>query len=175
MAGIDGSRQQAFPRVLFGLGIRHVGESAAALLADEFREVGYLMQAPPERIMEIPGIGPEIARSVADYFEVEGNCEQVERLRAAGLQLMMAGGVRSTKTALEGKTLVVTGTLSSHSRREMSELIVSNGGKVTGSVSSSTDFLVAGSNAGSKLRRALELEVPVLTEEELLKLLQDVP
>ena len=175
LAGIDGSRQQAFPRVLFGLGIRHVGEGAAALLAGEFREVGYLMQASPERIMEIPGIGPEIARSVADYFQVEGNCEQVERLKAAGLQLKMSGDAGTTARALEGKTLVVTGTLPSHSRREMSELIVSSGGKVTGSVSSRTDFLVAGSNAGPKLRRALELEVPVLTEEELLKLLQGVP
>ena len=175
LAGIDGSRQQPFPRVLFGLGIRHVGETAAGLLADEFREVASLMQASPERIMEIPGIGPEIARSVADYFEVEGNCEQVERLKTSGLQLKMAGGVRTTASALEGKTLVVTGTLPSHSRREMSELIVSNGGKVTGSVSSRTDFLVAGSNAGSKLRRAVELEVPVLTEQELLKLLHGEP
>ncbi len=125
--------------------------------------------------MEIPGIGPEIARSVADYFQVEGNCEQVERLKTAGLQLKMSGDAGTTARALEGKTLVVTGTLPSHSRREMSELIVASGGKVTGSVSSRTDFLVAGSNAGPKLRRALELEVPVLTEEELLKLLQGVP
>ena len=173
LAGIDGSRRQAFSRVLFGLGIRHVGETAAALLADEFREVENLIQATPERIMEIPGIGPEIARSVADYFEVDGNRRQVERLQAAGLQLKTAGAVRTAAGALEGKTLVVTGTLPSHSRREMSELIVSNGGKVTGSVSSRTDFLVAGSNAGSKLRRARDLEVTVLTEEELLELLQD--
>lgn len=173
LAGIDSSRRQPFPRVLFGLGIRHVGETAAVLLADDLREVESLMQAPPERIMEIHGIGPEIACSVADYFEVEGNRQQVERLQAAGLQLKMAGDVGTAARALEGKTLVVTGTLPSHSRREMSELIVSNGGKVTGSVSSRTDFLVAGSNAGSKLKRALELEVPVLTEEELLELLQD--
>ena len=172
LAGIDGSRQQAFSRVLFGLGIRHVGESAAALLAGEFLEVERLMQAQPERIMEISGIGPEIARSVADYFQVEENCEQVERLKAAGLQLRMAGGAATMASPLEGKTLVVTGTLPSHSRREVSELIVSNGGKVTGSVSSRTDFLVAGANAGSKLRRALDLEVAVLTEEELLELLQ---
>ena len=175
LAGIDGSRQQAFSRVLFGLGIRHVGESAAALLAGEFLEVERLMQAQPERIMEISGIGPEIARSVADYFQVEENCEQVERLKAAGLELRMAGGAATMASPLEGKTLVVTGTLPSHSRREMSELIVSNGGKVTGSVSSRTDFLVAGANAGSKLRRALDLEVAVLTEEELLELLQGEP
>ena len=175
LAGIDGSRQQAFSRVLFGLGIRHVGESAAALLAGEFLEVECLMQARPERIMEISGIGPEIARSVADYFQVEENCEQVERLKAAGLQLRMAGGAATMARPLEGKTLVVTGTLPSHSRREMSELIVSNGGKVTGSVSSRTDFLVAGANAGLKLRRALDLEVAVLTEEELLELLQREP
>ena len=173
LAGIDSSRQQPFARVLFGLGIRHVGETAAVLLADDLQEVESLMQATPERIMEIHGIGPEIACSVADYFEVEGNRRQVERLQAAGLQLKTTGAVRATARALEGKTLVVTGTLPSHSRREMSELIVSNGGKVTGSVSSKTDFVVAGSNAGSKLKRALELDVPVLTEEELLEQLQD--
>ena len=175
LAGIDGSRQQPFPRVLFGLGIRHVGETAAALLAGEFREVERLMQASRERIMEIPGIGPEIARSVADYFGVEGNCEQVERLKTAGLQLKMAGDDRISANALEGKTLVVTGTLPSHSRREIFELITVNGGKVTSSVSKRTDFLVAGANAGSKLRRARELEVSVLTEEEFLKLLQGEP
>ena len=172
LAGIAASRRQPLPRVLFGLGIRHVGETAAALLAGEFREVERLMQASPERIMEIPGIGPEIARSVADYFEVEVNRGQVERLRAARLQLEMAGDDRATPKILEGKTLVVTGTLPSHSRREVSELITANGGKVTSSVSKRTAYLVAGSNAGSKLRRARELEVPVLTEEEFLKLLQ---
>ncbi len=175
LAGIDGSRQQPFPRVLFGLGIRHVGETAAALLAGEFREVERLMQASPERIMEIVGIGPEIARSVADYFDVTENTEQVERLTAARLQLRMAGDDRNTRTALEGKTLVVTGTLPTHSRREISELITVNGGKVTSSVSKRTDFLVAGANAGSKLRRARELEVTVLTEEDFLKLLQGEP
>ncbi len=175
LAGIDGSRQQPFPRVLFGLGVRHVGETAAALLAGEFREVERLMQASPERIMEIPGIGPEIARSVADYFEVEENSEQVERLKAARLQLKMAGDNRTTRTALGGRTLVVTGTLPTHSRREISELITVNGGKVTSSVSKRTDFLVAGANAGSKLRRARELEVTVLTEEEFLKLLRGEP
>jgi DNA ligase (NAD+) len=175
LAGIDDSRQQPFPRVLFGLGIRHVGEGAAALLAGEFREVERLMQASRERIMEIPGIGPGIARSVADYFQVEGNCEQVERLKTAGLQLKMAGDDRISANALEGKTLVVTGTLPSHSRREIFELITVNGGKVTSSVSKRTDFLVAGANAGSKLRRARELEVSVLTEEEFLKLLQGEP
>ena len=171
LAGIEGSRQQPFPRVLFGLGIRHVGETAAALLAGEFQEVERLMQASPERIMEIPGIGPEIARSVADYFEVEENRGQVERLRAARLQLKMAGGDRTATTALEGKTLVVTGTLPSHSRREISEMIKANGGKVTSSVSKRTAYLVAGANAGSKLRRASELGVKVLDEEEFLKLL----
>lgn len=175
LAGIAGSRRQPFSRVLFGLGIRHVGETAAALLAGEFREVERLMQASPERIMEIPGIGPEIARSVADYFQVDENREQVERLRAARLQLEMAGDDRTTPTALQGKTLVVTGTLPSHSRREVSELIRANGGKVTRSVSKRTAYLVAGSNAGSKLRRARELEVTVLTEEEFLKLLQGEP
>ena len=175
LAGIDGSRRQPLPRVLFGLGIRHVGETAAALLAGEFRGVERLMQASPERIMEISGIGPEIARSVADYFEVEENREQVKRLRAARLQLKMAGDDSVTPKVLEGKTLVVTGTLPSHSRREISELIKANGGKVTSSVSKRTSYLVAGSNAGSKLRRARDLEVPVLTEEEFLKLLQGEP
>ena len=130
------------------------------------------MQASPERIMEIPGIGPEIARSVADYFEVDENRGQVERLRAARLQLRMAGDDRATPKSMEGQTLVVTGTLPSHSRREISELIKANGGKVTSSVSKKTSYLVAGSNAGSKLRRARELGVEVLTEEEFLKLLQ---
>lgn len=175
LAGIEGSRRQPFPRVLFGLGIRHVGETAAALLAGELRDVERLMQASPERIMEIPGIGPEIARSVAEYFQVDENREQVERLGAARLQLKMAGGDRAAPMALEGKTLVVTGTLPSRSRREISELIKANGGKVTSSVSKRTGYLVAGSNAGSKLRRARELEVPVLTEEEFLKLLQGEP
>ena len=125
--------------------------------------------------MAIQGIGPVIAHSLGHYFEVSENREQILELAAKFQHLKLAGDDRLAASALEGKTLVVTGTLPSHSRREISELITANGGKVTSSVSKRTDFLVAGANAGSKLRRARELEVPVLTEEGLLKLLQDVP
>ena len=175
LASINASRRRPFARVLFGLGIRHVGEGVSGLLAGKFGDFDSLRMASYEEIIAILGIGPVIAHSVGYYFDVPANKKQVKELAEKLQHLKVWSGVRTTKTALEGKTLVVTGTLPSHSRREMSELIVSNGGKVIGSVSSRTDFLVAGSNAGSKLRRALELEVPVLTEEGLLKLLQDVP
>ena len=172
---IRGSRRQPFARVLFGLGIRHVGESISRLLADRFGDFDSLGAASQEEIMAIQGIGPVIAHSLGHYFEVSENRKQILELAAKFQHLKLAGDDRIAASALEGKTLVVTGTLPSHSRREISQLITANGGKVTSSVSKRTDFLVAGANAGSKRRRARELDVPVLTEEGLLKLLQGVP
>ena len=167
---IEQSKSQPFHRVLFALGIRHVGENMAGLLAAHFAEVNCLMEAPEDKISSIDGIGPEIARSVSNYFQEEENCGLIERLRKAGLQF------QSTETAVEGegtlvgKTFVITGTLPTFSRAQATEFIESRGGKVTSSLSSKTDFLVVGESPGSKLEKARELNITRVPEEALKKM-----
>jgi DNA ligase (NAD+) len=168
-ASLEASKTRPFHRVLFALGIRHVGESIADLLSSEFGSIEALMAAAEEQISEVPGIGPEIARSVRNYFELETNRDLIQRLRAAGLQFASTKKVTHAGP-FAGMTFVITGTLPSMSRKEANDIIEKNGGKVVSSVSSKTSYLVAGEDPGSKLAKAKELGIPQLTEEELLKL-----
>ena len=169
---IEQSKSQPFQRILFALGIRHVGESIAALLATHFSDVDSLMNASEEEISSIEGIGPEIARSVHDTFETKKSHRLIKRLKKAGLQFRTARGSVKDEGSLKGKTFVVSGTLPTFSRAQATEFIRSHGGKVTSSVSSKTDFLVVGDSPGSKRQQARKLQIPQIPEEKLRKMVE---
>jgi DNA ligase (NAD+) len=167
--GIAESRSRAFERVLFGLGIRHVGKGAAILLAKAFRDIDALMAAAPEQLESIHDIGPIVGRSVVDYFQSPDTCAVIERLRKAGVNFEQEEETGSSE--LKGLTFVLTGTLDTMTRDEAGEKIRARGGAVSSSVSKNTSYLVAGGSAGSKLNKAEALGVTVLTEEQLIALL----
>ncbi len=172
LASMDRSKSQPFRRVLFALGIRHVGESIAELLASAFGNMAALMTAGEEQISAVQGIGPEIARSVRNYFEAEENQTLIRKLKLkpAGLQFAVSGQESVRGGPFLGLTFVITGTLPSLSRKQATEFIKKRGGKVVSAVSSKTNYLVAGADPGSKLTKARELGVGLLSEEELIKL-----
>ncbi|KAM3111644.1 NAD-dependent DNA ligase LigA [Phormidesmis sp. 146-33] len=169
---IQASKSQPWSRVLYGLGIRHVGSVNAQVLTQTFPNVEQLSQASPEAIAAVYGIGSEIAQSVYQWFQNHANQVLIERLRSAGLQL--AGEVKTpqAQTAITGKVFVVTGTLPTLKRDEAKSLIQKAGGKVTDSVSKKTDYVVVGEEAGSKLEKAQSLGISLLSEAELLALLE---
>jgi DNA ligase (NAD+) len=173
LSSIDESTSRPLPRVLFALGIRHVGERVAELLADHFRDLGRLADASEEEIAAISGIGSEIARAVAAYFQVETNRELVCRLGSAGLQFSLGEEAHRPEGVFSGKTFVITGTLPALSRSEATELIEAQGGKVTSSVSSRTDFLLVGESPGSKLQKAEQLGIRVISEADLRSLIEE--
>jgi len=169
------SKQQPWSRVLYGLGIRHVGTVNAQVLAQEFPSADALKSAKIEDIEAVYGIGPEIAQSVYEWFRNPANEHLVEQLKAAGIQMESAverDEPSPSDRPLAGKTFVLTGTLPTLSRTEAKALIEMAGGKVTGSVSSKTSFLVTGEEAGSKLQKAEKLGIPQLSEAELLKMVK---
>jgi DNA ligase (NAD+) len=168
---IQRSLEQPWSRVLYGLGIRHIGSSVSAELARAFPSAEYLSQATSEAINNLYGFGEETAQAVVDWFQTPENQALLERLRSYGFSLANQSNQQPTSNALAGKTFVITGTLPSLSREECTALIESHGGKVTSSVSSRTSYLVAGEKAGSKLTKAEQLGVTVLTEEQLHTLL----
>lgn len=167
LRSIEQSKAQPFARVLFALGIRHVGESVAELLADGFGSIEALETASEEEISAIQGIGPEIAHSVRTYLDVEENRNLIDKLKRAGLQFRGAEAPAKAVGALSNKTFVITGTLPTLSRKDAADLIEAHGGKVISSISSKTSYLVVGENPGSKLQKAQELGVPQITEEQL--------
>ncbi len=166
---IQASKERGLSRVLAGLGIRMVGESVAELLANEFGDVDALIEASADRLSQIEGIGPERAESIYQFFHSATGRKIIEDLREQGVKLSEASRTKS-KTGggsdLSGKTFVVTGTLVNYGRQDIEDLIKQHGGKVTSSVSKNTDFVVAGDKAGSKLEKARQLGVKVLTEQE---------
>jgi DNA ligase (NAD+) len=167
--GIEESKQRGLARVLAGLSILHVGETVAEDLAEEFGSIEELQKATPDRLQQCRGIGPERAESISKYFHSPVGQKIIKELREVGVKLTEDKKVRGTQLA--GKTLVVTGTLVKYKREEIEDLIKSLGGKAAGSVSKKTDYVVAGEEAGSKLAKAKELGVPVLTEDEFDKLI----
>ncbi|MEA5462768.1 NAD-dependent DNA ligase LigA [Leptothoe sp. PORK10 BA2] len=171
---IQASKSQPWSRVLFGLGIRHVGVVNAQLLTQEFYTADRLAAAEPKDIEAVYGIGPEIAYSVHEWFQASANQRLIERLNIAGVQLAGAPPVvASTELPMANKTFVLTGTLPTLSRREAKAKIEASGGKVTGSVSAKTSYVVVGIDAGSKLAKAEKLGIQQLSEEELLALLEE--
>jgi len=173
---IERSKSTTLPRFLFGLGIRHVGETTAKDLARHFGDVDKLMDASVEQLLEVPDVGPTVATSVRAFFDQPHHREIVEQLRAAGLHWPAIEGTASDAfRPLLGKTLVITGTLPTLSRDEARDLIEAAGGKVSGSVSKKTNWLVAGEEAGSKLEKAQSLGVAILDEAGLQALLAALP
>lgn len=172
MAEIDKSKNQGLSRVLFGLGIRHVGANVAALLAKSFTTMQNLVDAKASDLVAIEGIGPKMADTIIDFFSVKENLEVVERLREAGVVLEEQIDESSSSNSLEGYTFVLTGTLTKFKRSEAKKLLVDMGAKVTGSVSKKTSFVVAGEAAGSKLTKAQELGVAVLDEDQLEQIIE---
>ncbi|HZT82031.1 MAG TPA: NAD-dependent DNA ligase LigA [Gemmataceae bacterium] len=170
--GIEASKERGLARLLAGLAIPHVGDTVADLLAQEFLSIDAMMQASVERLSQVKGIGPVIAQSVYDYLHSPTGQKVIEELRELGVKLTEQPRAKAKGGAdLTGKTFVVTGTLKNYERSEIEGLIRKLGGKASGSVSKKTDYVVAGEAAGSKLTKARELGVPVLTEEEFEKLI----
>jgi DNA ligase (NAD+) len=167
---IEDSKKLPLERVIYGLGMRFVGERTAQFLAEHFGTMDALMSASEEELQNVNEVGPRIAESIVEFLQEPSNRKLVERLRDAGLTF--SGKKRERGTKLAGKTFVLTGTLARYTRDEAKKMIEDAGGRVSGSVSKKTDYVIAGDDAGSKLDKARELKVPVLDEKGLEKLLQ---
>ena len=162
---IENSKTLPLERVIYGLGIRMVGERTAQFLAEHFGSMEAIANASVEELQDVGEVGPKIAESIAEFFANPANRELVKRLEKAGLKF--TGEKKERGTKLAGKTFVLTGTLAKYTRDEAKKKIEDAGGKVTGSVSKKTDYVVAGADAGSKLDKAKELGVPVIDEKEM--------
>ncbi|KJS15869.1 MAG: NAD-dependent DNA ligase LigA [Peptococcaceae bacterium BRH_c4b] len=174
LQAIEESKKNPLHRLLFALGIRHVGERAAKILAGRFGSMDNIASARLEELVEIPEIGPKIAESVTEFFANRENLKLINKLARLGVNMAssIAGG-QSGPRPLEGKTVVLTGGLKNYTRQEAGEIIERLGGRVSSSVSKKTDLVVAGEDPGSKYRRAMELNIKVLDEEGLVALLKD--
>jgi DNA ligase (NAD+) len=170
LAEIENSKKAPLSRVLFGLGIRFVGERTAQLLAEAFGSMDVLMSAPREELERVQEVGPRVAQAIAEFFAESQNRDLIERLRQAGLTFTAEKKKKSSE--LEGLTFVLTGTFPGLTREEAKARIEAAGGRVSGSVSRKTNYVVAGEEAGSKLDKARELKVPVLDEAQLLEMLR---
>jgi len=171
LEAIEKSKQTTLPRFIFGLGIRHVGEATAKALARYFGNLDAIMNASEEALLEVDDVGPVVAQSIRTFFDQAHNREVVEQLRACGVTWEEGAPAERAPQPLSGKTFVITGTLPTLGRDEAKDLLEAAGGKVAGSVSKKTDYVVAGAEAGSKLTKALELGVKVIDETELMELL----
>jgi len=171
IAAIDRSRHTSLPRLLYGLGIREVGEATALALAQHFRSLERLMEADEAAIRQVPDVGPVVAAHVAAFFASEAHRSVIKALREQGVTWPEMAAPSGGQT-LAGRTFVITGTLESMTREQAQEALEARGAKVAGSVSKKTGYLVAGSDAGSKLARARELNVPVLDERQFRELLE---
>ena len=170
---IDKSKANSVEKLLFGLGIKEVGAKMAKTLSRIFGNLDALASATEEDLLEIPDVGPVVARSIVNWFSSEHNKELIEQLRAEGLNFNFLGSVsKAANSYFSGKTVVLTGTLDSMGRKEATEILENLGAKVTGSVSKATDAVVAGHDAGSKLDKAQALGITVLSESEFLELIK---
>ncbi|MCW5619899.1 MAG: NAD-dependent DNA ligase LigA, partial [Burkholderiales bacterium] len=172
VAAIAASRSPRLARFIHALGIRNVGETTARDLARAFGDITALMQADAVRLQQVPDVGPVVAQSITHFFAEPHNRKIVDELLALGVQPLAEAVAPQTAPALMGTTFVLTGTLPSLSRDQAKALIEAAGGKVAGSVSKKTGYLVAGADPGSKYEKALSLAIPVLDEAALLELLQ---
>ncbi|MCM8769674.1 MAG: NAD-dependent DNA ligase LigA [Candidatus Omnitrophica bacterium] len=169
LLAIQGSKKRPLSRLIFALGIRHVGAHSSEILASHFRSLERLSQADEETLAAIPEIGPVMAASIRAFFANQANVQVLEKLHKAGVTTIEE--TQPESNLLGGKIFVITGTLSRYTREEAARLLSSRGGRVSESVSRKTDYLVCGENPGSKLEKARSLKIPVITEEELEKML----
>jgi DNA ligase (NAD+) len=173
LEGIEASKRRSLSRLIFALGIRHVGDQMAALLADHFGSLDALLNASKEEIETVEGVGPKIAESIVEYAADENNRAVIERLRAAGLRFEQERAPRQDGLPLSDLTFVVTGRLARASRGEIEARIKQLGGAVADNVTKKTDYLIVGEDAGSKLKKAQQLGTKILTEDELEALVAD--
>jgi len=172
LKSIKNSVNTPYERVLFALGIRHVGETVAKTIARKFRTIDDLIGADAEQLTGVDEIGPKIAASIVSYFSDKDNLEIILRLKAAGVRFSHEKGDSETGTALEGKSIVISGTFTEHSRDEYKEMIESHGGKNSTSISGNTSFILAGENMGpAKKEKADELGIPMVSESDFLKII----
>jgi len=174
LKGIEDSKQMPFEKLLFGLGIRYVGETVAKKLARGVKNIDNLAKASIEELTAIDEIGVRIAESIGEYFSKEEHLKQIELLKAAGLQFeVVEQNITLQSDSLTGKTFVISGVFEKHSREELKTLIEENGGKILSGISAKLDYLVAGDNMGpSKLEKANKLNVPLISEDELLGMIE---
>jgi len=168
---LEKSKQTTLPRFLFGLGIRHVGEATAKELVRHFGKLDTIMDATPEQLLQVGDVGPIVAQSIRTFFDQTHNREVVEQLRACGVTWKEGEPAAVAPKPLAGKTFVITGTLPTLSRDEAKDLLEAAGAKVAGSVSKKTSYVLAGTDAGSKLDKARELGVAVIDELEMKEML----
>jgi len=169
---IQSSIKIPFPRVLYALGIRYVGETVARKLAEAFLSMERLMEADHESLEQVDEIGERIAQSLLSYFSEEGKLQLLERLKSAGLQMEMGNNTKRSSEILAGKSIVISGVFVQHSRDELKTIIEQHGGKNSASISTRTDYILAGENMGpSKYQKAQKLEIPIITEEQFLAML----
>jgi len=172
LISIEGSKHRPLEKLIFGLGIRHVGTHLAKILSRQFGSLGNLQKATVEEMQNIHEVGPQVAKSVHDFFNNPHNLDILDQLRTLGLNPQTA--TQPQGQMLQGKTFVFTGSLERFTRNEGQSLVEQHGGRASGSVSKNTDFLVAGSNAGSKLAKAQSLDIKILNEEEFLTLIDEL-
>jgi DNA ligase (NAD+) len=170
LGAIEGSKTRPLWRLIFGLGILHVGVSASRALADHFGGLEKLMTASIDELQRISDVGEVVAQSIHDFFQESRNRKVIERLEKLGLRPTVEPKKKTSDSAIAGSTFVITGTLS-QSRDEIADTIIARGGKVSGSVSKKTNYVLAGEEAGSKLEKAKQLGVRVIDESEFRKLL----
>ena len=172
--GIEKSKQMPFEKVLFGLGIRYVGETVAKKLAAYFKNIDSLMNASFEELVTVEEIGERIAESLIEYFKDQKHKEQIEQLRSHGLQFeSVEKTVDLQSTKLEGKSFIISGVFENYSRDELKDIIEANSGKIVSSISAKLNFLVAGDNMGpAKLEKATKLQIPIISDNDLIKMLQ---
>ena len=164
------SKEQPLERLVYALGIRFVGKTVAKDLAGHLTSMDAIMNAGTEEMTAIDSIGPKIAESVSSFFSSEKNRKLIERLRESGLTFSYEKE-EALSSVLEGKKIVITGTLPAYSRKEAKTLIEKHGGKTTSSVSKNTDYLLAGDSPGSKYDKAVKLEIPILSENDFNELI----
>ncbi|HEY0669611.1 MAG TPA: NAD-dependent DNA ligase LigA [Sphingobacteriaceae bacterium] len=174
LEGLEKSKQKPFDKVLFGLGIRYVGETVAKKLAAHFKNIDSLMNASFDELITVEEIGDRIAESVIEYFRDQRHIHQINELKRHGLQFESEDStVELLSNKLEGKTFVISGTFENYSRDELKDLIEANGGKIISSISAKLNYLVAGDSMGpAKLEKATKLDIPLISEDELIKMIE---
>ena len=171
LTAIEKSKTTTLARFIFALGIRNVGEATAKDLARHFGNLNALMAADIDRLRQVPDVGPVVAASIVRFFAEPHNVEVIEQLRAAGVNWAEGESVAAVSSPVAGKTFVLTGTLPTLTRDAAIDMIEAMGGKVAGSVSKKTDYVVAGADAGSKLDKARVLELTILDEAQFRELI----
>jgi len=172
IAAIDRSREVTLERFIYALGIRHVGEHMARVLAEEFGSLEALQQAEAERLQQIHEVGPQVAESVSSFFREKKNLATIQRLQKGGVKIRASARPKAADPNFAGKTFVFTGALEKFTREEAERLVEERGGRAASSVSRKTNYVVAGPGAGSKLDKAREWGVPILSEEDFLKMIE---